>query len=146
MNKKLKTSKIAFVAALLLAGFMHVCAFAQQYTQKQFDLAALSTNINPKLGTYYAIAQMTNSAGTYWITPSNGVSSCTFQDVSGFPPPYTWAAMVQSRNFHQFVATNNTPLTFPATNTMSYTLTVYVTSPLPPPTNGQALTLQAQWQ
>lgn len=142
----LKTSTIC-AAAFMLAGCAYVSAQQSPYTQSQCDPSTLVTSTNASVGVYYATAKMTNSIGGIWITPSNGVTSCTFQDVSGFALPYTWSAIVvRHSDYHSFVTTNSTPLIFTATNTTSYSFTVYVNSPTPPPTNGQMLTLQAQWQ
>lgn len=143
-----KTSKIIFVAALLLAGFMGCGAFAQQYTETQGDLATLGTNINKYIGVYYAIAKMTNSInGTFNVQPPANTTNGTFKDTSGFTvPPYASSLVVYCRNTAQTWHTNNNnSLTFTATNTMTYTLTAFVNSSLPPPTNGQTITLQVQW-
>ena len=147
MNKKLKTSTIICAAAIMMTGFMGCSEYAQQYTQTQGDPATLTTNTSPYAGVYYATSHMTNSTGGSWITPSNGVSSCTFQDASGFQPPFTWSVVViRHIDGVKWCTNNNNSLTFPVTNSTSYQITEYVNSAPPPPTNGQPLMLQAQWQ
>ena len=142
-----KTSKIVFVAAILVAGFTHCGAFAQQTTQTQSDTATLTTNINPYIGVFYAYAKMTNSNnGTFNVQPPTNTSTGTFKDASGFSAPYVSALVVTRKSDgYSWHTNNNNSLTFPATNAIYYTLTMYVNSSLPPPTNGQAMTLQVQW-
>lgn len=139
-----KTSKIIFVAAIILVGFMHCGAFAQS-TQTQGDPANLLTSSNQYVGTFYAQAKMTNSHGIFWITPPTNTQTGTFTDASGFPAPYVSAITVARRSDgYMWHTNNNNSVTFPATNS-SYSLSVYVTGLPPPPTNGQTLTLQVQW-
>jgi hypothetical protein len=49
------------------------------------------------------------------------------------------------RKSDQFPWCDTNSVNFPATNTTSYSLTVYVKSPVPPPTNGQPMNLQITW-
>jgi len=134
--------KLGCIAALTLVGFA-ICLATQV---DQSCPSANGQGTSPYIGTYYAIAKMTNSSGTYWITPPANTHTGTFKDASGFPSPYVSAVVVSRRSDgFAWYTNNNNSITFPATNS-SYTLTVCVTSTTPPPTNGQPMTLQVTWQ
>lgn len=141
--KKNKISTIIGAVAIVTLGFMGCGAFAQS-TQTQTDTTTINMVTN-QYGTFYAQAKMTNSSGLYWITPPTNTHTGTFKDASGFPAPYASSLLVTRRidNYSWFSNTNG--FTFPATNS-SYSLTVYVNTTPPPPTNGQSLTLQVTWQ
>ena len=94
-------------------------------------------------GAYTGYAKMTNSVGTFWLTPPAGTTSGTFTDASGLPAPYVSVACVACSDFSSWCDTNS--VTFPATSSKQYSLTVYVKSS-PPPTNGQPMNLQVIWQ
>lgn len=142
MNKN-KIIKFVCAAAVLAAG-LNGCATAQQSPTQQTDMATITTGTNVHVGIFYATAKMTNGTGTFYITPPAGTQTGAFSDISGFPSPYS-SSLVVTRKSDQFNwFTNNNTVTFPATNS-SYSLTAYVTSLTPPPTNGQKLTLQIQW-
>lgn len=139
--KKNKPSKI-ILTALALAGLTGINALGQN---KQADPAKISTGTNANFGKYYAIARMTNGT-SFWIKPDTNivVSSGTLTDISGFPAPYASYVMVAPfASGTNFWASNS--ITFSATNTLTYELTAYVTSPTPPPTNNQPMTLQIKW-
>jgi hypothetical protein len=95
-------------------------------------------------GAYTGYAKMTNSAGTLWLTPPTNTISGTLTDASGLGTNYISVAWVQRKSdAAAWCGTNS--VTFPATNTDQYLLTVYVKNPPPPPTNGQPLNLQITW-
>ena len=96
------------------------------------------------LSSYNGYAKMTNSAGSIWITPPANTSTGTFTDASGFRSPYVSVAYVV-RNSDGSTWCDTNSVTFPATSSDSYQLIVFVTSTLPPPTNGQPLELQLTW-
>lgn len=96
-------------------------------------------------GTYKGYAKMTNSSGTFWITPPAGTTNGTLTDASGFSAPYVSVA-VAKRKSDSFIWCGTNSVTFTATNTQQYALTVYVKSTTPPPTNGQPMTLQITWR
>ena len=114
-------------------------------TQSQFDKATTGQGSNSCSGVYYAYAKMTNSTGGLWLTPPVGTTAGIFTDASGFPLPYSSVVQITRRN-DGATWCGATSVTFPATNTTSYQLIVYVTTPTPPPTNGQPMTLEIQWQ
>jgi len=93
-------------------------------------------------GAYTGYAKMTNSVGTFWITPPAGTTSGTFTDASGLPAPYVSVAYVLCNDFISWCGTNS--VTVPATSSHQYQLTVYVKSASP--TNGQPVNLQITWQ
>jgi hypothetical protein len=96
-------------------------------------------------GAYTGYAKMTNSTGTLWLTPPTNTGSGTFTDASGFAAPYvSVASVVRKSDSAAWCGTNS--VTFPATNTDQYSLTVYVKNTPPPPTNGQPMNLQITWQ
>ena len=141
---KLKTSTIC-VVALVAAGCSFSGAVAQQSTETEVNKATVMTSSNQYVGVYYAKSFMTNSSGGLWIIPPTNALTGTFQDASGFPSPYSSSVLVQRRSDLAWWCTNNNnSVTFPATNS-SYSLTVYVVSSCPPPTNGQPMTLQVTW-
>jgi hypothetical protein len=89
---------------------------------------------------------MTNSTdGTLWITPPTNAISGTLTDVSIGASNYVSVACVR-RYSDQVKWCDTNSVSFPVTNTAKYSLTVYVKSPLPPPTNGQPMNLQVTWQ
>jgi hypothetical protein len=98
---------------------------------------------NSSIGIYYGLAKLTNGSGSFWFTPPTNVTSGTLSDISGFGPPYSSVANAACINMKSWCGTNS--VTFPATNTMKYSLTVYVKS-TPPPTNGQPVSVQIVWQ
>ena len=73
MRKKI-TSKIICASALVLAGFTGWVALAETQDDKATVGQGSGTGC---IGTYYAIARMTNGAGIFWLTPpantTNGV-------------------------------------------------------------------------
>jgi hypothetical protein len=142
-NKK-RTLKIACTAAVVLAGIMG-CIASQQ---TQSDLPTMGEVAGTGCpGTYYAMARMTNSTGLFWLTPPTGTTNGIFKDVSGFPHPYTSAtAVVRRSDLNPWCSTSTNGVSFPASSSTSYSMTVYVTSKNPPPTNGQPLVLQVTWQ
>lgn len=130
-------------AVAAIAGLMACAAVADQQNIPFIAQSGGSGSGCP--GTYNGFAKMTNSAGTFWITPPAGTTSGTFTDASGFASPYvSVASVVRKSDNVKWCYTNS--VTFTATNTQQYSLTVYVKSTLPPPTNGQPMTLQINWQ
>lgn len=143
MNKN-KTTQIICATLLALVGFTAGIVWA---ADTETIAAKVSSGTNPCAGTYYAYAMMTNDTGSIWITPPTNtvVSSGTLTDVSGFPAPYSSSAVVLPMGSASYLCGSNS-VTFPATNTLKYKLEVVVTSATPPPTNGQPMKLQIQWQ
>lgn len=94
-------------------------------------------------GIYTGFAKITNGAGTFSITPPANATSGTLTDMSGYPSPYVSVASVVCSDFTPWCDTNS--VTFPATNSKTYKLTVYVKNAQPPMTNGQPMTLDIQW-
>ena len=136
-----KTSKLLSMVVCVLAGFTGLVAWADS----QGDPAKMSIGTNSVFGKYYAYAKITNGTGGYWIKPDTNivVRSGTLTDISGFPAPY--GSYATALPFGSTNCCSSNSVTFPATNTLTYQLTVYVTSPTPPPTNNQPMTLQIQW-
>jgi hypothetical protein len=142
MIKKLKSKFGYLITAVALTGFAAGVAWADQQSISFTKKSGGSGGGCP--GTYTGYAKMTNSAGTFSITPPTNVVSGTLTDASGFPSPYVSVANVSCSDFSSWCDTNS--VTFPATHSKTYTLTVYVKSPTPPPTNGQPMNLQITWQ
>jgi hypothetical protein len=140
MTKKIKPTVGHLIASLMLATWAACVAWADT----QGDGATIGSGSNPCAGNYTAFAKMTNSAGAFWITPTAGTSTGTFKDASGFPAPYSSVVQVMRRSdLATWCGTNS--VTFPATSSNSYCLTVFVTSKPPPPTSGQTMSLQVTW-
>ncbi len=96
-------------------------------------------------GTWTGYVKMTNSTdGTFWIIPPTNAISGTLTDASGFASPYVSVANGKRKSASVTWCGTNT-VNFPVTNTAKYSLTIYVKSPLPPPTNGQPVNLQITW-
>ncbi len=133
---------IAKLALAAVAGWLVGVAVADQQTVSFTVQSGGSGSGCP--GTYNGFAKMTNSAGTFSITPPTNTTSGTFTDASGFGAPYVSVAYVKRNDLVSWCGTNS--VTFPATNSKTYQLTVYVKSTLAPPTNGQPVTLQVTWQ
>lgn len=97
-------------------------------------------------GVWTGYAKMTNTTdGTTWIKPPTNAISGTLTNASGFAAPFVSVACVKRQSDGvKWCDTNS--VTFPVTNTAKYMLTIYVKSPLPPPTNGQPMNLQITWQ
>jgi hypothetical protein len=136
----------AIVAVLAVASFAAAVAWGGSTTQ-QSDPAIAGPGTPPCGGsTYYARANMTNGFGMFWLTPTGNISSCTFTDATGLASPYSSALSVTRKSdFNSWCSNNTHGLVFPATNTDSYSLTMYVTSKTPTITNGQPMILKATW-
>lgn len=96
-------------------------------------------------GSYTASAKITNSVtGTIWFTPPTGTTNGTITDSSGLSSPYVSVVLaMRKRDSVSWCGTNT--VSFPAESTNQYKFFIYVKNTLPPPTNGQVLTLDVQW-
>jgi hypothetical protein len=132
-----------FLAAVL-TGFTASVVLADNPTE--IISASVATLSNSCTGKYYASVKMTNDQGSIYIKPPTNivVRSGTLTDMSGFAAPYSSYAVVQKKGAQTYSCGSNN-VTFSATNTASYVLMVVVTSPTPPPTNGQPMTLHVDW-
>lgn len=145
MKNKIKRALGYVAVALLLAGFVAGIAWADPITEVIHFTQGSGSSGSGCPGTYTGFAKMTNSAGSLWITPPTNATTGTFTDASGFGSPYASDAyVIRKSDFVTWCATNS--VTFPATNSTSYELVVYVKNTPPPPTNGQPMTLQITWQ
>jgi hypothetical protein len=131
--KKNFTSVIICAAGMVLAGVMVGLSGVPSQEATSFKM---QTNTVPGIGFVYGYVKYTNSAGSTSITPSNNVTSFTFSDVSGFPPPYVSYAIGVDITMATQYPTNNyaNTVTFPVSTNHHYTLTAYVISN--PPSNG----------
>src|ERR1043165_6277036 len=137
MNKNTKLNITKNLTLLALAGFLACVALADtQMETIPFTVKSVSGTGCP--GSYTGYAKMTNSTGTYWITPPTNTTSGTLTDMSGFPSPYVSVAYVMRRS-DQVTWCGTNSVTFPATNSTSYQLMIVVKNPPPPPTNGQPM-------
>lgn len=132
------------ITLLVLTGCAAHLVFADNPTEN--IAAKVATLTNSCAGKYYACANMTNEAGSIWIKPPTNivVRSGTLTDQSEFAAPYASYAVVQKKGTLTYSCGSN-HVTFPATNTATYQLMVVVTSPTPPPTNNQPMTLHVDW-
>jgi hypothetical protein len=146
MIKKIKWKIHSCLAALALGSFMACVVWADPMSETiPFNhTSGGSTNITCP-GTYTGYAKMTNSAGSIWITPPTNTTSGTFTNASGFAPPFVSIAYVMRKNDGLTWCDTNS-VTFPATNSTSYQMIIFVKSTPPPPTNGQPMNLQIIWQ
>jgi hypothetical protein len=144
MIKKTKSTFGGILTALALTGFMACVALADPTTQCiPFTVKSGGSGTGCP-GAYTGYSKMTNSAGTFWITPPTNAVSGTLTNASGFAAPFVGVAYV-TRFSDQMNWCGTNSVTFPATNSTKYQLTVYVKSTPPPPTNGQPMNLQIIW-
>lgn len=96
-------------------------------------------------GSYTGYAFITNSAtGTVWFTPPAGTTNCIATDSSGLSSPYVSVVKAIRSDSLSWCDTNS--VSFPATSSKKYKFIIYLKNTPPPPTNGQVLTLNVQWQ
>jgi hypothetical protein len=143
--KKSFTSVIIVAAGMVLAGVMVSMSGVPREEAVAFTK---STGVTPGVGTNYGYAKYTNSAGSIVITPSNGVVSFTFADISGFPAPYHSVAIgldsVTGIAYGTNTLTNTVTIpvsTNSVTTNDSYKLMVYIMNNPPPPSNGVPIIL-----
>ncbi len=143
MAKNTKWNLGYLLTTLAFTGLMACAVWADPLTQSiPFTLHSAPGSGCP--GTVTGFAKMTNSMGTFWITPPANTTNGTLTDASGFPAPYVSVACVTRKSdFANWCATNT--VTFPATSSNSYQLFIFVKSTPPPPTNGQPIILQITW-
>jgi hypothetical protein len=146
MTKKTKRNISSIMTTLAFAGVTAFAVWADPISQTiPFTAQSGGSGGISCPGVYTGYSKMTNSTGGIWITPPTNTTSGTFTNASGFPPPYVSIALaVRKSDSMTWCGTNS--VTFPATNSTSYQLTVYVKNTPPPPTNGQPTTLQIIWQ
>jgi hypothetical protein len=98
------------------------------------------------VGSYTASAKITNSAtGTIWFTPPSGTTNATITDSSGLSSPYVSVVQaVRKRDAVSWCETNT--VSFPASSSEQYKFYIYVKNTPPPPSSGQVLTLDVQWE
>jgi hypothetical protein len=146
MNQPQKQNFVKIITTLALTGLAASVAWAADTISQSRPCTYQNGGSGSGCpGTWTAYAKMTNNVGTFWITPPTNVVSGTLTDASGFASPYASVAYVKSKNTLVSWCDTNT-VSFPATNTDLYSLTVYVKSPVPPPTNSQPMNLQITWQ
>jgi hypothetical protein len=155
MNTKNKLNLGHIIAALTLVGLALVGCATHSTRLMHYDLSGPQTQCVPFTaqtggsgtgcpGVFTGYAKMTNGA-SFWFTPPTNTTSGTLTDASGFPAPYVSVACVKRKSDLMTWCDTNS-VTFPATNNTTYSLTFYVKSPLPPPTNTQPMNLQITWQ
>jgi len=144
MNNRIKQNLGKTITALTLIGLAASVVLADNSTQS--IPATVTTLSNACAGKYYAYVKMTNDQGSIYIKPPTNivVRSGTLTDQSGFAAPYSSYATVQKKGTLTYLCGSNS-VTFPATNTATYQLMVVVTTPTPPPTNGQPMILHVDW-
>jgi hypothetical protein len=147
MKKILKPSgvqiaSILALAALLFAGCATYLPTESNTTQCDIFTKKSGGSGSGCPGAYKGYAKMTNSVGTFLITPPAGTTNGIFTDASGLPAPYVSVAYVVCNDFSSWCNTNS--VTFPATSSKQYSLTVYVKNS--PPTNSHPMNLQITWQ
>jgi hypothetical protein len=141
MRKYIKTTLAIAIAAITIALAIPTQA---QSTQTKTISISKGTSGGGCPGTYLGYLKMTNSLGTYWVTPPAGTSYGTLSDVSGYGAPYvSVATVVRQSDFMTWCGTNG--VSFPATNTMKYSLTIYVKVPTPTNATTQTVTGQIVW-
>lgn len=97
------------------------------------------------VGTYTGEAKITNSeTSSIWFTAPSGTTNCVITDSSGLAAPYLSVVRAVRRSNAQTWCGTNT-LSFPALASQQYKFYIYIKNTPPPPTNGQVLTLDVEW-
>jgi hypothetical protein len=145
MNKHTH-QKIIYATLLALASLTACVAWADTTINQTISFTPQNSSSGLCPGAWTGYAKMTNTTdGTLLVQPPTNAISGTLTDASGFPSPYVSIAYVKRQSDGaKWCETNS--VTFPATNTTKYQLTIYVKSATPPPTNGQPMNLQVTWQ
>ncbi|HTL74217.1 MAG TPA: hypothetical protein VL863_13020 [bacterium] len=148
MNKHIKRNLGKTITTLSLIGFTAGLAWAADTINQSIPCTYQNSGSGSGCpGTWTGYAKMTNTVdGTFWIDPPTNVVSGTLTDASGFASPYSSVASVKSKNHLTEKWCDTNSVTFTATNTDKYSLTIYVKSPMPPPTNGQPMNIRVTWQ
>jgi len=141
--KKNKISKMIYSAAIILAVVIGHIAMADTQSDPFMPQSGGTGSGCP--GIFTGMAKMTNNTGTFWITPPANTTNGILTDGSGFGSPYTSVACVKNKSTGASWCDTNS-VTFPVTSNTQYSLTIYVKSPLPPPTNGQPVFIQVTWK
>lgn len=143
-TKKNKTSQTFCATLLAMVGFTACVALAADTSTQTIKFTQQSGGSGTGCpGATLGYALMTNSDGTYWITPPTNTISGTLTDASAFGTNYVSIAYVRCNNMIAWCGTNH--VTFPATNSLKYRLEVAVKNTPPPPTNGQPMSLKITW-
>jgi hypothetical protein len=97
-------------------------------------------------GSYSGFANITNDAtGTVWFSPPSGTTNCVATDSSGLPSPYvSCIKAIRKGDLVSWCGTSS--VSFPATSNREYKFIIYVKNTPPPPSDGDILTLDIQWQ
>jgi hypothetical protein len=96
-------------------------------------------------GSYTGMAYITNSAtGTLVFTPPAGATNCIATDVSGLASPYESVVKV-TRTDNLFSTCGTNSISFPVSSNKSYKFNIYIKNTPPPPSAGDTLTLDVQW-
>jgi hypothetical protein len=144
MNKTIKQNLGKIIASLMCIGFITCIALADQQAIPFTPQHGGSGSDCPGIWTGYA--KMTNATdGTIWVKPPTNAVSGTLTDAAIGTSNYVSVACVKRLSDQKKWCDTNS-VTFPVTNTAKYSLTIYVKSPLPPPTNGQPINAQITWQ
>lgn len=133
---------------LIIAYALLVSAFAVNAQTTQVRSTAISSGYGGQVVpctnlTFYGVVKMTNNTGGFWLTPPPGTKTGTFTDLSGYPPNYT-SAVVVDRRIDGFLSHGCGSVTFDATNS-SYSLSCYVIAPYPNNATNMVLTVEVQW-
>jgi hypothetical protein len=137
MNRK--NRKFGYgIAALTLAGFALGAVWASNTQCLSFIPKVVAGSGCPS--SYVGYVKMTNSVGSFWITPPTNTVTGTFINTSVFSCD---TDVTRKSDLMPWCGTNS--VTFPATNSTSYEFIAYVTT-TPAPTNGQMITVQVNWQ
>jgi len=98
-------------------------------------------------GAYTGWVTFKNTSGSSWWTPATGATNCTITDLSrgNYNPPYIPVVQaVDNITLASWCGTNT--VSFPVTGSHKYQFTTFIKNPMPPPTQGDALTLDILWQ
>lgn len=139
--------KKLFLGLAMTIGLVIVSNAQTTYTQTNtITISAAKSPVAGCPGDYRGSLKMTNGAASFWLTPPVGTTQATFTDVSGYGTPYRSAVAVQRRADGMIWCSTNGTVTFPATNTATYQLVLYVKTPTPTNATSQAVIAQVVWQ
>ena len=140
---------IGKVAALVTAVFCLGGDYAQaQISTENLPFSKSSGTVDGCPGSYTGLVKFTNSAGTVpltLVTPPLNTTSGTLTDASSFGSNYVSRVYaVRASDFNSWCGTNS--VSFPVSTGDQFYLTIYVKNSPPPPTNGQPIVAQINWQ
>lgn len=145
MPRRTASSSLFPLVAFVLAVVSAWAVFGENtpmFVSGQYVASQGGSTNNPCPGPYKGYARMTNSTGI-WFRPPTNATTGVFTNTADFSNPPVLQA-VRRGDLMCWCGTNS--VTFPASSSNQYQLGAYLKTNVPPPTNGQIVTLSIEWQ